>query len=349
MRIQRLVIILLAIIIVMGFLASGQGVEAQESLNIVIINAAAVHLRTGPGAQYASLGILHGGANYTVTGISPDRIWFYIIGTAFGNGWVRGQFTIFRGDIGSVPIISTGYGALSQATFVVNVRIYAYNRPNGVVIGILRGGREFLVTGRNYEGGWLRIQTPEFGEVWVIYDVGDFRGTYRNVPLIENAAVAPDLPDLPYLVVNVEALNLRSGPGVQYAVLGILEGGDSYPILNMSEDRIWFYIGGTPFGAGWVRGRHTIFRGDIRGVSAQNEPIGALAPSRFFVHIFIPVFDRPGGRQLGLLPGQAEYSVTGRSRDAVWIRLSTPQFGTVWTQTTRGSFRGFWPNVLVVN
>lgn len=241
--------------------------QAQDGQNIVIVNATALNLRSGPSAEYTSLGILRGGETYVVDGISPDYIWFHILDTAFGDGWVRGRHTIFRGDINSVKVISTGYGPIDTHS---------------------------------------------------------------------------------YVIVNATGLFLRTGPGVQYAILGELRGGQSYTVEGLSSDGIWFYVSGTPFGAGWLRGRYTIYRGNIRTVQSLDGPIGRLAPSYLFVHIFIPVYSSIDGRQLGLIPGRFEYLVTGRSLDGKWIQIQTPQFGKVWTQIVRGSFRGYYFNVPVI-
>lgn len=349
---MRRLILVLAVVLSFSFLAQTlhlPQVEAQENNNTVIINTTSLNIRTGPDAKYASVGVLRGGESYLATGISPDKIWFYIVGTAYGDGWVRGRFTIFRGDIHSLPVIAGGYGALESSTFVVNINTVVYEQPNGKQLGTIPfGGQEYAATGRVYDGGWVRIETPDYGSVWVRWASGAFRGVYFNLPIIYGHAPMEEAVELPYLVVNTTGLHLRTGPSVAYAAIAELRGGESYPILGASEDRIWFYITGTPYGDGWVRGGFTIFRGNINAVPSLDGPNGALAPSRFFVHIYIPVYDDIRGSQVGLLAGRTEYMVTGRSLDGIWVQLQTQQFGSVWTQNSRGSFRGYWPNVPVI-
>jgi len=171
--------------------------------------------------------------------------------------------------------------------------------------------------------------------------------TTTNRPVV-NAQDGGDNIDFPYLIVNAFRLNLRTGYGVEFAVLGELRGGERYNVEGISPDLIWFYIVDTPYGDGWVRGRYTYFRGIIRDVPIIGEPTGAPAPSRFWVNIFIPVYDHPLGRPLGLIPGRREYSVTGRSFLGGWVRIVTAEFGEVWTQASRGSFRGYWFNVPII-
>jgi hypothetical protein len=152
----------------------------------------------------------------------------------------------------------------------------------------------------------------------------------------------------PYLIVNTYALNLRTGPSKRYAVLGVLRGGDSYNIEGKSPDGIWFYVVDTPYGDGWVRGKYTIFRGEINEINIIAGPYGTLVQNRLYLHVYSPAYDFPGGDRLGLVPGREEYPVTGRSFNGNWIRFVTPEFGEVWTNTSRVSFRGYWLDVPII-
>lgn len=314
----------------------------------LIINAQSVNLRSGPGAEFTSLGVLHGGEAYHITGMSGDRIWFFVEGTPFGDGWVRGRYTIFRGDISTVPIVSDYEGELQTSTFVVNINIPVYNDIRGQQLGLLSPG-EYVVTARSPLGGWVRLDTVAFGNVWTQYSRGYYRGIWDLLPVIAQGVdeVTVVLAE-PYLIINIHALNIRTGPDVKYQTLGSLRGGAQYNIDGKSPDGIWFHIIGTPYGDGWVRGRHTIFRGDIRSIPVIDGPYGTLQASYLYAHIFIPVYDRPNGIRLGLVPGRTEYLITGRSYDGRWLLISTSQFGEVWTQYSRGSFRGYWYNIPVI-
>ncbi len=346
---RRLAISFLALVLI---LTSVIVVEArQDTGSHVIVNATRLNVRTGPGAQYLSLGTLRGGEQYPVAGISPDSIWFYIVGTPYGDGWVRGRHTIFRGNIRSLPVIEGPYGPLEPATFVLNVAITVYENPGGNALGSLPGGAaEYVINGRSYDGIWVRLDTIH-GDVWAYVAQGAFRGTWSNIPIVwgQPDPLVFGADEREYLIVNATRLNVRTGPDVKYASIGTLRGGEEYNILGISVDGIWFYIEGTPYGNGWVRGRYTIFRGEIGEVPVVDVMEGAaLAPAYLYVHVFIPVYNRPFGVQQGLIEGRQQYLVTGRTLDGTWLRLETPTYGVVWTQATRGSFRGYYFNVPVI-
>ncbi|NDJ87384.1 MAG: hypothetical protein GYB66_16015 [Chloroflexi bacterium] len=350
-KVRRASALLIVVIMSLAVLLPLVPASAQDGgvdLPYLIVNVGALNIRTGPGVEYASIGVLNGGQSYNIEGISPDRIWFYIVGTSYGDGWVRGRHTIFRGDIDAVPVINGPYGELSASTFYVNIRIPVYDAPRGVELGYVPGGVEYAAVGRDFVGDWIQIQTPQYGAAWARFASGVFRGYYFNLPI--DPGTVPQFGDTdPILYVNVEALNLRAGPGANYAVLGVLTGGNSYSVTGVSPDQIWFYIVGTPYGDGWVRGRHTTFRGDIDAVPELGpDYYGALQGAVFYVSIYIPVYDKPGGNALGLIPGRAQYAISGRSSGGGWVRLETSMYGTVWTQYSRGFFQGSWVNLPII-
>jgi hypothetical protein len=160
------------------------------------------------------------------------------------------------------------------------------------------------------------------------------------------------VPEEPYLFINIYALNLRTGPGVEYAIIAVLEGGDAYEVFGKDPEGIWFLIS-TEYGYGWVRGKYTLFRGDDEDVAIvlpdeESELYGDLQGGLFFLHIFQPVYDEPNGESLGYLPGRYEYPVVGRTLSGEWLLLLTGEFDLVWIPASAGSFRGYFFNVPVV-
>lgn len=349
LRVVVLVAVLVALIAPMVVLPAAQTAQAQSD-NRIFVNVDFLNLRTGPDAKYRLLGVLNGGEEYAVVAKSPDGIWFKVTGTPFGDGWVRGRFTIFRGDVNSVPVDSGPYGELEPFVFIVYINVAAFGVPRGEPIGTLVGGDvQYEVIGRSYDGLWVQVRSS-LGNVWVTANSGAFRGSWFDVPITYGTPQPATFgPTQNVAIVNVEFLNLRTGPDAEYAILGILEGGEQYTVAGISPDSIWLYLINTPFGDGWVRGGFTIFRGDYDAVPVINPPYGDLLQSTFVVAVYIPVFDVPRGRELQYLLAPGEYLITGRNYTGDWIRLQTPLYGEVWTQFSRGFFRGVFFNVPIID
>src|SRR5262249_38373051 len=69
----------------------------------------------------------------------------------------------------------------------------------------------------------------------------------------------------PRLVVNTSFLNVRTGPGIQYAVLITEVGGTELPVLGRASDNVWFQVS-TVIGVGWVNIQFTVPRGSFDNV-----------------------------------------------------------------------------------
>lgn len=69
----------------------------------------------------------------------------------------------------------------------------------------------------------------------------------------------------PRLVVNASFLNVRTGPGVQYAVLLTVVGGTELPVLGRANDNVWYQVS-TVVGVGWVNVEFCVPRGSFENV-----------------------------------------------------------------------------------
>ncbi len=77
---------------------------------------------------------------------------------------------------------------------------------------------------------------------------------------------------------NNGAVNLRSGPGTQYAIVGSLASGQSYPVIGQFSG--WFEVSLSNAQSGWVSAAVTRLEGDCTGVPQVAAPVNApLAPT----------------------------------------------------------------------
>ncbi|MEZ4675625.1 MAG: SH3 domain-containing protein [Caldilineaceae bacterium] len=91
----------------------------------------------------------------------------------------------------------------------------------------------------------------------------------------ENATVAdatetpvpPAAPDTQPMVVVSTGLNMRSGPGIDYAVIGALSAGDSAQILGKNEAGNWWQVQGSDGSQGWLYGPLVQTSGDTAAVA----------------------------------------------------------------------------------
>ncbi len=90
--------------------------------------------------------------------------------------------------------------------------------------------------------------------------LGPEASSSNNSPTIP-AATTPVTSSQKVTGVATDLLNIRTGPGLDYAVKGQLKQGDTITIIGKSADGIWWQFSG-----GWVSGTYIEVRGDPTAV-----------------------------------------------------------------------------------
>lgn len=92
--------------------AAAQGAQVNSPIPMpvlqpghVVVNTSYVNIRSGAGGQFREIAVVAGGTELPVIGVTNDAAWFYVSGS-FGQGWVSGEFVVFRGVFSAIPIIA---------------------------------------------------------------------------------------------------------------------------------------------------------------------------------------------------------------------------------------------------
>ncbi len=158
-----------------------------------------------------------------------------------------------------------------------------------------------------------------------LFDVIDGR-TSPSVPL----NVDPPRPSNPenlgivtdgYLIVNTASLNIRSGDGPEYTIVGRVSGGTELIVLGRNPSRSWWYVQVGEI-LGWVNGIHIALRGDLTGVPIV--PVtGELFPARFVVYAdsILRIAPSETAAPLCEIDGGLEYFINGQNSTGSWIEV----------------------------
>ena len=115
-------------------------------------------------------------------------------------------------------------------------------------------GTVLSVTGQADGGGWLQVCCQDGVGGWVALE---------TVSLSDDLATVPVIPiPAPSVVIVPVRLNIRSGPGIIYPVLGIAEEGNEFEIVASYEDGLWWQVCCIDERRGWVIGESVIVYGD---------------------------------------------------------------------------------------
>lgn len=146
-----------------------------------------------------------------------------------------------------------------------------------------------------------------------------------------------------YLIVNTDNLSLRSGPGAEYTVLGILDGGTQLLVLGRNTDRSWWQVRAGTF-TGWVNAQFVIIRGDLTDIPLV-EADGLVTPPTLYVGFEgTPLYDQPSADEPAIcaIAGNQEYIVTGRDSNSTWWQIEAACNGfptTGWINAEHGILR----------
>lgn len=316
--------------------------EAQTGPYIIANQA--VYVRGGPGIGFWILGTLYPGEAAPVLGVSADGAW-WLVNTTFGEGWIAGYMVTPYGT-DAVGVVDPGIiGTVTSGA--LNVRYGA--GINAQSIGTLGRGDQIFVLARNTEGTWLQIRWG-YGTGWVSAAHVNVHG---GTPAIANGAATdsgggvPLTSDTPYGIVLSAYLNVRTGPGPNFAIIGQATNGDTLPIVGRTSDSSWYQVE-SPFGTGWVYGAYIATRNEYGGSPVTtSDAAGAAIAGPFGIintgALHIRSGPGPNYTSLGTLAGGTETQIVGRNMDWSWYLLKTP-VGTGWASAlyiiTRGDLTG---------
>jgi len=219
-------------------------------------------IMSGPGTNYVLYSVLLGGVTVQVTGVSQDGQWWVISVPVApnGQGWVSASYLTTSGAE-AVPVVPTPPVPPTtemvppapgdpQGTALANV--YVRNGPgaNYPAYGIAPAGTTGRIIGVSQDGAWwvVRIDPAKVGSGygWVMAQYISASNT-QGVTVIANpstaAPVAPAPPPSGAPVATaVDYVNVRTGPGTTYPVLGVASPGASAEVSGKSADGAWWQV-----------------------------------------------------------------------------------------------------------
>lgn len=325
----------IALVLTMSTAALGAFAQADAYLTA----NGAVYVRGGPGPGFWILGTLIRGESVPVLGLSPDNGWWQVR-TTFGEGWVSTAEVTATNAAGAALSDPGPIGTVTAGA--VHVRYGA--GLNAASLGTLPAGAQVFIIARNADSSWYQVRWA-YGTGWIAASALSISGGGSGglATLDDAQAGVPLTAATPYVVVLSNYLNVRSGPGVNFAVLGQVSGGQNLPIVGRTADNTWYQVQ-TPFGTGWVSAAFVAARNEY-GASPVTTATAATAALSGPVAVIntgaLHLRSGPGAQytSLGTLAGGAEARIVGRSLDWSWWLLETP-FGLGWANAQYVVARG---------
>ncbi|MCS7220336.1 MAG: SH3 domain-containing protein [Anaerolineae bacterium] len=181
-------------------------------------------------------------------------------------------------------------------------------RPDAATVARVQGGQSLDMVGRSDPPGWILVIYPpdSEGRAWIAVDQLRIYSNLELLPIVKadaailvqatptatvtiTAAMAPvaarALPTMPAGAlsarVTADILNVRAGPGTNYAILGKLRGGDQVQITGRNEAGTWLQVvySATASKPGWISAVYAEVSGDLTKAPVATTTAQPLAPT----------------------------------------------------------------------
>jgi len=246
---------------------------------------------SGPGTNYVVYSVLLTGKTAKVVGKSQDGQWWAISVPVAptGSGWVAAGWVTVS-NAGSVPVLPTPPVPPTtdlippaptdpQAMAIANVYVRSGPATNYPAYGIAPLGSTGRVIGKSEDGQWwvvrLNPQNINVGYGWVMAQYTQ-ASNVDNVQTIKNPTPYATVPPAPPpsgapTAMAIEYVNVRTGPGTNYPVLGIAPPGASAEVSGKSADSAYWQVKiptqYSSSGLGWVSAGYVVTQ------NTQNVPV----------------------------------------------------------------------------
>jgi N-acetylmuramoyl-L-alanine amidase len=214
------------------------------------------NVRSGPSTSYDCIATISPGTSYAVSQISGD--WVQIRLPDERSGWVA-KWVVSLAVQDAKRVADTEAG---HATIIgTNVPLHERPKSDSNVLAQLQQGT--IVQRLGIQDGWTQIQSGNLTG-WVASDAIQ---TQQDTPKILPGPISPQSASRNGTVTpSGTDINIRLGPGLNYAILGKADPNTSYPVLGQSGQ--WFRIrlqnGKEAWIASWVV--------QTNGLNQQKEP-----------------------------------------------------------------------------
>ncbi len=240
-----------------------------------------VRVRSGPGQQYPVYLKMTGGQTAKLLGISVDGAYYAVEVpvVAPNTGWVDANFAEISGGE-NLPIVvapptppTAEFVEVQEGEPMVIVEdaVFVSSGPGEQfpAYGIAEAGSKGLIVGISEDDAWWVVRiNPEIvgeGHGWVQKDfvisenVPDDLAVIKTPPLPKTGQLPPPDTNGPYAIAT-HYINVRSGPGTNYPVLGYAAPTASAEISGKSSDGQWWQvkvsIDFSSDGLAWVHGAY---------------------------------------------------------------------------------------------
>jgi uncharacterized protein YgiM (DUF1202 family) len=310
---------------------------AQDRVATGIVTTGALNVRSGPGPEFQLIGTSYQGHAVAILGRSGFNTWVQVRTFAGLVGWMNANYMQLDVPLNNLPVVpgQGGIPAPVAAIGVVNtgaVNVRSGPSHNHSIITIAYQGYTFSLLGRSADNAWANVRMVDGTVGWVNFGALNINVAVNSLPVI--AAPAPPTGGAT-AVVNTGALNVRSGPGVQFSVVSAVYSGHVVQMLGRNADGSWVKARLFNGQEGWVNSRFLNPSTPIANLPIADAP-GPVAATGVVNTGALNVRSGPGVgfSALEVIYQGNQVSVLGRVADSSWVQIRTARGTIGWVNTS---------------
>lgn len=225
---------------------------AAQTAQTAVIKGSSMNVRSGPGTGYGLVTQVGQGERFPVIEKSGD---WYKVRLKNGNfGWLAGWLiSIETSSAPASPASPPAQPVTGNQVAVIKSSSMNVRSGPGTGYGIVTQvgqAERFAVLQKS--GDWYKVQLKNGSTGWLAgWLVAIETTSLPPLPINPPAQTNPGSAGNQLAVVNSSTLNVRSGPGTGYGVVGQVAQGNEFPVLEQSGD--WYRVQ-TAGGSGWLAG-----------------------------------------------------------------------------------------------
>lgn len=262
------------------------------------VTASALRLRSGPGTNHATIGMLY--RDNIVSGGEIVNDWVHVTTADNKTGWSHRAYLELQPD---APPPSEGGDKYRVDASSLNLR----QGPGAsfAVIGSLKKSEIVDGLAVSPDGGWAQVRKADGVIGWASLKY-----------MTKIAAPPPASPDDVLMIVTTDTLNVRAGPGTGYTVIGKVNRGARLVFLSATPDWGWVNVKTPENKTGWCSSKYLMENNDL---TAKPEDYPALGFHRALVDD-LPMRQGPGDHHpaVAKLAFNRVVNVDALSSDGKW-------------------------------
>lgn len=293
-----------------------------------VVNTGALNLRSGPGLQYGRIAATYNGHVVQLLGRNTFSTWLKIRLFDGQEGWVNAKYITTTYPIGNLPVMwddAVIPGAPTAMVVTGNLNVRTGPGPSYAEITSVPYGTTLTLVGRNHDGTWVKVRLSNGTEGWVNAAYITTSVPVTSLPIVDGSTGT----GTPTAVVVTGALNVRSGPGVQYGSVAVIYQGAQVTLIGRNTDGSWAKIRLNNGAEGWVNAtliQTNVPIGNLPVVDGAGQPTPPMATNAVVTTGALHVRSGPSLNfpSVTIINRGTALNLIGRSAVTGWVQVVLP-------------------------